>query len=71
MTIEWISEAPTHCDLCGAEISNVFIDGRTKFGHWGKLCPLCHALHGVGLGTGFGQKYRLHKETGRWLKEKI
>lgn len=58
---------PTHCDLCGDPFNTehqpknnppVFIDGATKFGgRWGDLCPRCHSVHGIGLGTGKGQKY--------------
>ena len=35
------------------------IDGKTKMGPWGILCPRCHKNHGCGLGLGKGQKYEL------------
>jgi hypothetical protein len=45
------------CDLCGKDISKEpFVDGNTRRG-WGLLCLACHKTHGVGLGTGKGQKY--------------
>lgn len=47
----------TKCDICGEEISKTLIDGRTTLGHWAVMCPKCHKIHGVGLGTGKGQKY--------------
>ena len=45
------------CDLCHAPIQKAFIDGKTKSGPWACMCPKCHHEHGVGLGTGRGQKY--------------
>lgn len=47
----------TKCDICGEEISKTLIDGNTIHGSWAVMCPKCHKIHGVGLGTGKGQKY--------------
>lgn len=60
----------TTCDLCGVNVSeypdgeprqdylaNQLIDGKTRRGSWAWMCKSCHALFGVGLGTGRGQKY--------------
>ena len=48
---------PKKCDICQANIINTFYDARTHSGRWGNLCPQCFQDHGVGLGTGSGQKY--------------
>ena len=56
---KWAGQPPTVCELCGGPFEGVFIDGRTQGGPWGLLCAGCHALHGVGLGLGKGQKYDL------------
>lgn len=47
----------TKCDICGEELTKTLIDGRTSNGSWAVMCPKCHKIHGVGLGTGKGQKY--------------
>jgi hypothetical protein len=61
MTTEkkWFGSWPAECDLCGVDLEacTSFIDGRTKQGPWGLMCPVCHKHQGVGLGTGKGQKY--------------
>lgn len=53
------------CDICGALLATVRIDGRTRFGPWADMCVGCHARVGVGLGTGKGQKFDV--ETGEKL----
>lgn len=64
--VTWCGAPPEKCDVCGTAIEKVFIDGRTRQGPWGFLCPSCHALDGVGLGTGYGQRYEL--KNGKWEK---
>lgn len=72
----WLGPKPVRCDLCGRSLESVtvFIDGRTRMGPWGILCSSCHKQYGVGLGTGFGQKYRRVKRGNRrsnrtfWVK---
>ena len=59
----WYGDPPQACDICGLEITTEFIDGRTDFrGMWGCMCLDCHKQHGVGLGTGRGQKYHLQND---------
>lgn len=53
----WLSEMPTTCDLCGCKLTTTFVDGKTKLGPWGIMCPTCHKSEGFGLGIGKGQKY--------------
>jgi hypothetical protein len=59
MTKKWLGSWPTKCDICKVNLANEpkFIDGRTQEGPWALMCLLCYRLHGVGLGTGKGQKY--------------
>lgn len=57
MTKKWLSTPPKDCDICVGPIVTKFIDGRTKGGPWGNMCPACHKVHGVGLGIGKGQLY--------------
>lgn len=63
---KWLGSAPEKCDLCGAKITETFIDGRTVMGPWAKMCNNCHTMFGVGLGTGFGQRYK--KNGTDWIK---
>lgn len=54
----WSMPVPQECDICGNAIGATFVDGKTRpGGQWGIMCDRCHRLHGVGLGTGKGQKY--------------
>jgi len=47
----WFGDVPQACDICGLEITNEFIDGRTGFrGMWACMCPDCHKQHGDGRG---------------------
>ncbi len=41
------------CDICEREAE---YDARTTFGPWANLCEVHFTLHGIGLGTGKGQK---------------
>ena len=55
----WHGSSPARCDLCGGPTDGEFVDGKLRSGGmWGILCLPCHSEHGVGLGTGFGQKYK-------------
>jgi hypothetical protein len=53
--------APDHCDLCGVllKTNGLHVDGQIKDGRWSSMCLSCFAHHGVGLGWGVGQLYRL------------
>lgn len=53
---------PSKCDMCSAQLGNIMYDAKTRQGPWGCLCPTCFANHGVGLGTGRGQKYEAHDD---------
>lgn len=41
------------CDICGAEAA---YDGKTTMGPWAYMCQEDFKWHGVGLGTGLGQR---------------
>jgi len=55
---KWIGDV-TDCDVCHDEIQGHFIDGKTIYGPWALMCDTCHGKVGVGLGTGYGQRYNL------------
>lgn len=65
----WRGSPPVHCDVCSLPLTDTFVDGKTIFGPWGKLCLNCHGNVGVGLGTGKGQKYKRDPENNVWYKE--
>ena len=56
---KWGGSKPIKCDICKEPFTTTFIDANTRTGQWCKLCPLCHKVIGVGLGTGRGQLYDL------------
>jgi len=45
------------CQLCKRPFKESIIDGRTSRGPWAFMCFECFKVHGMGLGTGFGQVY--------------
>ena len=51
------------CDIHGAGVKASY-DAKTKQGPWGFLCEDCFQKHGIGLGTGLGQRLIL-KRGGR------
>ncbi len=53
----WVGTPPATCDLCPASLTATFVDGKTQRGSWANMCLRCHKIHGVGLGTGRGQRY--------------
>ena len=57
MVKKWMGKPPEKCDICRRKFGTVFYDARTRSGAWGCLCFHCFQRHGVGLGTGCGQKY--------------
>lgn len=61
----WNGSEPTRCDVTGRAITDEFIDGKTRMGPWGIMHPTAHAMHGVGVGIGRGQRYRKDAD-GRW-----
>jgi len=62
---EWLSPPPERCQLCGQEIEDFFVDGKTIFGAWACMCPECHELGGFGFGIGYGQMY--WRVNDRWI----
>lgn len=54
---KWLGPIPTRCDLDNAELKGTFVDGKTRGGPWANMCEQCFSKHGVGLGTGRGQRY--------------
>ncbi len=64
----WLGSKIVVCDLCSNPIDKTFVDGSVAgFGSWAIMCSNCHHSHGVGLGTGKGQKYERQSDE-RWLK---
>jgi hypothetical protein len=63
----WRGSEISKCQLCGEEITHAFIDGKMIIGPWAIMCPVCHAINGVGLGTGLGQRYQ-KEANGEWVK---
>jgi len=55
------------CDVCGEKELDELYDAKTRFGPWGTLCPDCFEAHGLGVGQGRGQHYRMDFH-GRLLK---
>lgn len=64
----WHGTTPEACDICKQALKAVFVDAKTRNGPWGMLCPGCHRVHGVGVGTGLGQRYVRQQSDGRWMK---
>lgn len=62
----WIGTVEAKDDF-GETIEDTFIDGKTNRGPWAIMSPKSFKKHGVGLGTGLGQKYK-RQPDGRWLK---
>jgi len=47
-----------HCDFCAKDLRfQPYVDGKTTRGPWATMCLPCYKTHGVGLGTGKGQRY--------------
>lgn len=62
----WHGDAPDTCNTCHRPVGGEFVDGKTAQGPWGIMCSACHRGHGVGFGTGKGQRYSLQSDGG-WL----
>lgn len=43
-------------DCQGGAAHDAVYDGKTKMGPWANMCAIAFKRHGVGLGTGRGQK---------------
>ena len=47
------------CDICKyhwGKTTPATYDGKTHMGPWANMCEDCFQCHGVGLGTGRGQR---------------
>lgn len=55
----YVSKLPT-CDIHELQLGETGViaeyDGKTKQGPWANMCASCFEAHGVGLGTGRGQR---------------
>ena len=68
--IKWLGSNPKNCDVCGEPFDNKdFYDAKTRLGPWGMLCVACFRKHGVGLGTGMGQRYMYDPFKKEWIKK--
>lgn len=74
-TKTWEGTPPTICQVCGCSIAReqsskgVFVDGRARHvSIWAFMCSDCHAKHGVGIGTGKGQKYQWNARHEAFVK---
>ena len=47
-----VAELPK-CDFCSSKAA---YDGKTRFGAWANMCEYHFVQHGIGLGTGKGQR---------------
>ena len=65
-TVLWLGSKPDKCDVCGTKIVKCFVDGKTYYGSWGRMCPDCHKEFGRGTGLGRGQVYELQGTD--WVK---
>lgn len=67
--VTWLSQVPAQDDF-GVEITNEFIDGRIRNGTaWGLFAPTTWQAYGCGrLGQGYGQRYRLRSDDGKFVK---
>ncbi len=58
MATYWQGKVSSMCQLEGCDIQDTFVDGVIRSGQWAIMCPECHKIFGMGLGTGRGQKYK-------------
>lgn len=64
----YYSGPPAKCDLCNDPLKDEFVDGVVaKYRNWACMCIGCFQAHGVGLGTGMGQRYK-RQADGRFKK---
>ncbi len=56
--VVWLGTKPALCDLCKDEGLRVRADYdfKTRYGPWALGCSTHFEIHGIQLGTGFGQK---------------
>lgn len=62
--VVWIGVSSMICDICRDDLESLgeFVDGKTLYGPWAKMCLGCHESKGCGLGTGRGQHFKKQGE---------
>jgi len=60
-----IPECDIHRHVHGTAGVPATVDGKTTRGPWANMCDDCYMLHGIGLGTGRGQRLILRTTTDR------
>ena len=64
----WLGEVPTHCQMSGTPIRNVFVDGRIPGSStWAIMSLGYFRKNGGHIGIGRGQVYT-KQEDGTWVK---
>ena len=65
----WLSPVGT-CPFCTRDLVKLeqFVDGRPSRGPWATMCVPCHKIHGVGLGQGKGQHFKLNEEDSKFYQ---
>jgi hypothetical protein len=60
---------PKECNICKEDMKDEveFYDFKTIGGPWADGCEFCFDLHGLGLGTGKGQRYN-KQDDGTFLQ---
>lgn len=51
-----LPECDIHKYVLGTPGVPAAFDGKTRQGPWANMCPGCFPVHGIGLGTGKGQR---------------
>ena len=62
MKRKWMGKKPVTCEICGHRFDDqdrYFFDFAMRQGKWALGCEPCFKKHGVGLGSGSGQKYSI------------
>jgi hypothetical protein len=65
---EYLGAERPNCDIHFYEKNTTvpaLYDGKTKQGRWANMCQSCFEIHGVGLGTGKGQKLTFKEDQRR------
>lgn len=61
MSVSSVVDKRPLCDICRKQEAQ--FDGKTRVGPWAYMCLACYKQHGVGLGTGLGQRLYLPNEV--------
>lgn len=69
MIIEAIDiEVTEKCDVCKRSMGDEYYHARMNCGCWANMCRECFRHFSLGLGSGFGQRYKRNKITGQWQR---